>query len=98
MVLRILPGGDCEHLLKDGFFKPPVHGTRNVKRVSEILFCQQAQKFYIQFQDDKLKALWPNGVYTENGKTAYFMSYEDAVDKEITVIQQQKIQGISLWR
>lgn len=97
MVLSVFPGGGCQHLLKDGFFKPPVHGRREIKRVSEILFCSTVQKFYIRFLADKLTALWPDGVYTEDGQPMYFSSYEDAVEKEIVVIQQEKLQGSSLW-
>jgi len=97
MVLKILPGGEVQHMLRDTMFKPPLRGTREIKRVSEVLFDPRKQKFYIKFLVEPLTTTWPSGVYTEEGAPVFFDSYEDAVDKEISVIQQEKIQGASLW-
>lgn len=48
MVISCFPDGTTQHTLKDTFFKPDL-GPRQIERMSEILFHEGAQRFYIKF-------------------------------------------------
>lgn len=82
-VIQCMPDGTVEMTLKDKELKPFV-GHRTIKRMSEVLFNEDTQRFYVKFKY--------NGITTP----AIFETYEDAVAYEIAKINEQRKTGIKL--
>jgi len=99
MTISILPDGSVQHTLKDSFFRPFIDSHRKVERMSEILFDEEHQAFYVHL----LKELVPpeNCGYAADreylndvifgGK--YFDTYEGAVAYEIETIEELRVGG-----
>jgi hypothetical protein len=93
-VIKFLPDGSVQHTLKDSFFDTRFLGKREVYRMSEIVFNEEKQKFFIYF-DEKIKKF--NGgwrQYQEMGMVVYFDTYEAAVEKEIELINEYRKKGL----
>ncbi len=92
MVIVIDANGSVEHTLKDSFFDTRFLGERTITRLSEVLFDERAQQFYIKWLQG------PNAGNTEldsDGGTRMFDTYEDAVSHEILTLNNQRSAG--LW-
>jgi hypothetical protein len=94
--------GTCQHILSDSVLNSSFLGKRKISRVSQICFCEKAQKFYIEFLKSPLKEQWPNGIYcspleekaTGEISPAFFDTYEQAVKEEIRVINAARKHGV----
>lgn len=73
MVISCFPNGHVEHILKDTFFNPKL-GRRSIKRITDIVFDEEAQKFRIKFLELPITI------------NQLFDSYEEAVEYEINFI------------
>ena len=82
-VIQCMPDGTVEMTLKDKELKPFI-GHRSIKRMSEILFNEDTQKFYVKFR--------------YNGQTtpAVFDTYEDAVTYEVDIINKKRLEGLKI--
>lgn len=84
-VVQCKPDGSVEMTLKDKDFRP-FKGYRTIKRMSEILFNEGIQKFYIKFRT------------SDSGETQtppMFDTYEEAVDYEIRFINSLRKKGFT---
>ena len=77
-----MPNGSVEMTLKDKELKP-FDGYRRIIRMSEIVFNELAQKFFVHFRH--------SGFTTK----PIFDTYEDAVAYEIDYINKERMKGIS---
>lgn len=80
-VIQCLPDGTIEMTLKDKELKP-FNGHRTIKRMSEILFNEDTQKFYIIFKQDGTRT------------PAIFDTYEEAIDYEVSTINNKRLSGV----
>lgn len=95
MVLTFDNDGACQHTLKDSFFDTRFLGKRNVQRMSEILFDDLRQKFYVTFLDISLID-YNNGssfLLNEHYELCMYDTYELAVEAEIDFINKFRLQG-----
>jgi hypothetical protein len=89
LVVTIRPGGEVETLLKDKIFDTRVLGDRKIERVSEILPTDDGQWFYIR---------WLQGPSAGQTEMAIFRDYEDAVEYEVSTVNDLRLQGYSFAR
>ena len=80
-VIQCLPDGTIEMTLKDKEFKP-FNGHRTIKRMSEILFNEDTQRFYVKFR------------YDGHTTPAIFDTYEDAIKYEVDIINKVRRNNI----
>lgn len=111
MTISCLPDGSVQHTLKDSFFRPFEDSPRQVERMSEILFDEDKQGFYVHMikevvppPDDGSVLGKPEYAVSKDtlnnlifwGK--YFDSYELAVGFEIEIIEDLRLKGYSFER
>lgn len=99
--------GSAQALLKDSFFDTRFLGHRHVGRVSEVLFDEEKQMFYIRWllgpcagQNESLHERVPVHTmgkaepdYTLVPYTRYFDTYEEAVAHEIYRVNEWRLAG-----
>lgn len=104
MVISITPEGRVEHTLKDSFFDTRFLGHRKIERMTEIVFCEESQRFYIRWlkgpytgyhHSYQVEALMWGETDPKLGKVYLFDTYEAAVQREIELVNQLRLQGIS---
>ena len=83
LVIAIHPDGSVETLLKDKVFDSRIFGNRKIERISEILPIDNGQKFYISWLRGPLAAQF----------YGLFDSYEEAVEYEISTVNNLRKQG-----
>ena len=83
-VISIAPDGEINHTLKDSFFNTRFLGDRKINRMTEILFDEDKQKFFIKWM------VWFNEDDTENLNKLSFDTYEEAVAYEIEVVERNR--------
>jgi hypothetical protein len=88
LVVAIHPDGSVETLLKDKVFDTRVFGDRKIERVSEVLPTEDGQQFFIRW------LLGPHAGFC----VGHFDTYEDAVDQEVTTVNDLRRQGYSFAR
>ena len=49
MIVSVLPDGSVQHTLQDSAFIPFAGNRRSIKRMSEVLFDESAQQFFVHF-------------------------------------------------
>ena len=81
-VIQCMPDGSIEMTLKDGELKP-FNGHRTIKRMSEILFDEASQHFYIVFKQDGTRT------------PAIFPTYEEAINYEVSTINKKRLMGVT---
>lgn len=84
-VIQCAEDGSIQMTLKDKEFRP-FKGHRTIKRMSEILFNEGIQKFYIKFKT------------SDSGETQtppMFDTYEDAVAYEVDFINKLRKEGFT---
>lgn len=110
MVISISQEGKVEHILKDSFFDTRFLGKRKVERLSEVRFSPEFQQFYIHwltgpfagedhttYQETIMEGIeidedeWK----PEDGELYLFDTYEEAVQREIELVNQMRLQGES---
>lgn len=77
--ISVFPDGSIQHTLKDAVLHTGFIGKRKVERMSEILFNEDTQKFFIRWIQGPLQ-----------GQDTYirgFYSYESAVACEVEIIE-----------
>lgn len=95
MVINFEQDGSVQHTLKDSFFDTRfLGGRRAVERMSEILFCDESQKFYIQF--DKEGPFHGYIPRNNDGSKMLFDTYEAAVEYEVETINNLRLQGCAV--
>lgn len=111
MTVSCLPDGTVQHTLKDKFFRPFPESNRNIERMTDIRFDENAQTFYIVF----LKGPWvgermtnahlfqPEAIILKKnlnkGKTIYYMNfplYDEAVAAEVECINKLRNLGVMI--
>ena len=80
-VIQCMPDGSVEMTLKDGELKP-FEGHRKVTRMSDIIFDENNQKFYIIFR------------HTGYITPPMFTSYEEAIAFEVATINKERLSGV----
>ena len=105
MVVSFLSNGTVQHTLKDGFFNPntSLGGHRSVSRLSEVLFDDISQKFYIHWlkgpkaNQSEPEEVWYDNEYGEKKflhlKLRVFDTYEEAVQYEIDEVNRLRLLG-----
>jgi len=92
LVVTFHPNGTVETLLKDTVLDTRIFGRREIKRVSEVLPTDDGEEFFIR---------WLRGPKAgeverhEDGTTAFFHTYEAAVDQEIAAVNAMRLAGHS---
>ena len=84
-VIQCAEDGSIQMTLKDKEFRP-FKGHRTIKRMSEIIFNEGIQKFYIKFKT------------SDSGETQtppMFDTYEDAVAYEVDFINKLRKEGFT---
>lgn len=86
-VIQCMPDGSIQMTLKDKELKP-FNGHRQIDRMTEILFDETLQKFYV---------LWR---FSRRGITdqpmQLFDTYEDAIDYEVQMINKARLTGTDI--
>jgi hypothetical protein len=110
MVITITPEGKVEHILKDSFFDTRFFGHRKIERLSEVAFSPEFQKFFIKwlkgpfknqihttYQQTIIEGIVPDADEwsIEDGEIYLFDTYEEAVQREIELVNQMRLQGES---
>lgn len=108
MVMRFMPDGSIQHTLKDTFFDPSkeLGATRKIDRMTDIKYDEERQKFYVEFLrgDDNGRPLVGATIGVlegflfykhDNQDTAYYNTYEAAVEAEIELVNRLRYDGVT---
>lgn len=105
LVIQFHPDGTVETLLKASVIDLRVLGHQSVDRVSEVLFDEDEQKFYIRWLKGPLAASPVACVHTgfysvhfvqyELDGPKLFDTYEQAVECEIATVNAMRLDGVS---
>lgn len=82
--ISIAPDGEINHTLKDSFFNTRFLGDRKIRRMTEILFDEATQKFFIKWM------VWSREADTEAEEVSRFDTYEEAVEYEIKTVERNR--------
>lgn len=98
MVITFTDNGEVQHTLRDSKFKTNFLGNRKIKRMSEIVHCEVTQQFHIRLiNTDVIKYYGHDYVLNVPSYTvALFDTYEEAVDAEISFIDDLRLKGVNI--
>lgn len=111
MVISCCPDGSVQHTLKDGFLNPFPGQDRHIERMTVIEHDEAKQLFFVRWLKgphngrtmtlrmfSELCTSVPLGkdIVVEGSTTAYFKSYEEAVEAEIDAVNNLRLSGHSL--
>lgn len=100
ITVAVASNGELQYTLQEQHFSTDfIIGHRSIKRMTEILFSENHQKFYIRLLEPKLIAFNHNTdtIYDKNTKEyALFPTYKAAVDYEIIFVDNYRKLGGSI--
>ena len=91
-VISLKADGSMHHTLKDTLLNTGSFGVRKIQRMTEILFHESKQLFYIAWKDfnSTVGLVWKNKDFTD---TLWFATYDEAVEFEIATVNKLRLAG-----